>query len=116
MGAGGPSPHDGHGRVFLGVCPDGRPAAVKAIRSELAEPGPAASGPPIGHAHFQVSIDQTGARPAGPARTMRLELQEWRKIGSWAACLMIPGQIDRGSGWRCPVAGSVRLSLSPARA
>ncbi len=38
------------------------------------------------------------------------------KWGLWVLCLAVPQQIGRGSGWRCPAAGSGRSSLFRARA
>ncbi len=53
----------------------------------------------------------TGQPCRGPG-----EVQEWRKMGSWVLCLVIPPQIGRGSGWHCPAAGSGLSSPFRARA
>ena len=55
-------------------------------------------------------------RGAGPRCRGPGEVREWRKMGSWVPCLVIPPQIGRGSGWHCPAAGSGLLSPFRARA
>jgi hypothetical protein len=54
-----------------------------------------------------LAAERTGRDLLGPGDG---EVQEWRKIGLWVPCLMVSRQIGRGSGWRCPAAGSGPLS------
>ena len=90
------------------------PAARPAPRKPATPRGPRQPpGTKTGRPHRIMAGNQAAQdRPGPPASQDHLPLAQQERL--WVLCLAIPQQIGRGSGWRCPVAGS-GLS-SPCRA